>query len=69
MAYDKNYWDYQKKIGQNFFHTHAVINKFKSFVNPEDAVLDFGCGGGFVLNTLNCKKRVGIEINPHAQKQ
>lgn len=69
MAYDKNYWDYQKKIGQNFFHTHAVSNKFKSFVNPEDAVLDFGCGGGFVLNTLNCKKRVGIEINPHAQKQ
>ena len=69
MAYDKNYWNYQRGIGQNFFHTHAVSEKFKSTVNPDDVVLDFGCGGGFVLNALNCKERVGIEINPYAQKQ
>ena len=69
MAYDKNYWNYQRGIGQNFFHTHAVSEKFKSTVNPDDVVLDFGCGGGFVLNALNCKERVGIEINLHAQKQ
>ena len=24
-------------------------------------------GGGFVLNALNCKERVGIEINPYVK--
>ncbi|WP_391524877.1 class I SAM-dependent methyltransferase [Methylacidiphilum kamchatkense] len=31
-----------------------------------DAVLDFGCGEGFLLYSLPAKKKVGIEANPHA---
>ena len=69
MAYNKSYWDYQKRIGENYFHTHLQAEKFSYVVKPNDIVLDFGCGGGYILNSLNCKKKVGIEINPHAQKQ
>ncbi len=69
MAYDKKYWDYQKKIGNENSHTVFVSSKFKKFIRQNDTVLDFGCGGGFVLNSLNCKKKLGIEINPLAQKQ
>ncbi len=69
MAYDKKYWKYQKQIGQNLFHSHFVSEKFIPEIKPSDKVLDFGCGGGFVLNSFNCKKKFGIEINSHAQKQ
>jgi len=36
------------------------------YISKEDVVLDFGCGGGFLLKNLDCKKRIGVEINPSA---
>lgn len=30
--------------------------------------MDFGCGGGFLLNNIECKYKAGIEINPTAKK-
>ena len=32
-------------------------------------MLDFGCGGGYLLKFLNCKKKAGIEINPTAASE
>ncbi len=29
-------------------------------------MIDFGCGGGFLLQNLNCRTRIGIEPNPSA---
>tara|TARA_B100001093_G_C26825089_1_gene1013636 strand:+ start:940 stop:1605 length:666 start_codon:yes stop_codon:yes gene_type:complete len=69
MAYDKSYWDYQKGIGNKIYHTQFVRSKFESKINLNDSVLDFGCGGGFVLDSLKCKRKIGIEINPFAKKQ
>ena len=72
MAYSKKYWDYQKKIGSNSYHSYHsyhsnyVKTKFKKHISEEDTVLDFGCGGGFILNELNCKSKYGIEINSSA---
>ena len=31
-----------------------------------DRVLDFGCGGGFLLKNIECSKRTGVEVNPAA---
>ena len=31
-------------------------------------MLDFGCGGGFLLKNIRCRKRIGVEINPDARK-
>jgi SAM-dependent methyltransferase len=31
-------------------------------------VLDFGCGGGFLLKALDCARRIGVEINPVARE-
>ena len=69
MAYNKEYWDYQKEIGNKPYHTKYVSQKFNSLINKSDDVLDFGCGGGYVLNSIKCKKKFGIEINPSAKKQ
>jgi SAM-dependent methyltransferase len=43
--------------------------KFVPFVREDDVVLDFGCGCGSLLASLNCKARYGIEINPVAREE
>ena len=65
--YNKEYFDWYKKIG--IFG--GKINKinFERYINKEDSVLDFGCGGGYLINELKCKEKHGVEINPYAVKE
>jgi SAM-dependent methyltransferase len=68
---------YLGKQGEEYFkwqsgtgHFGARINahKFRHLVKESDTVIDFGCGGGFLLARLNCQRRLGVEINPAARK-
>jgi SAM-dependent methyltransferase len=43
--------------------------KFARFIRPSDVVLDFGCGGGTLLRSLECARRIGVEINPVARAE
>ena len=45
------------------FHT------FSDFIKETDKVLDFGCGGGYLLNELNCADKYGVDINPVALEE
>jgi SAM-dependent methyltransferase len=64
--YNKAYFDdYQKKIGE--FGGLANKFKFQGEIHSDDTVLDFGCGGGFLLQNLSCKYKIGIEINEVAR--
>ena len=62
--YDDDYFDWQSSIGE--FGGWANQTKFSNYISKDDTVLDFGCGGGFLLKGIDCKRRVGIEINPSA---
>ena len=62
--YDADYFEWQKDIG--LFGGWANAHKFRASVSKEDTVVDFGCGGGFLLAHLECKRRIGIEPNPIA---
>jgi len=62
--YNKTYFDWQSSIGE--FGGWANQSKFIEFISSDDDVLDFGCGGGFLLKQINCRKKIGIEINPSA---
>mgnify|MGYP006167272167 CR=1 FL=1 len=62
---DKYFNNYQKQIG--LFGGKANLFKFEKYISDDNTVLDFGCGGGFLLNNLNCKKKIGVEINPIAR--
>jgi len=64
--YDDKYYSWQKDIGD--FGGWANKSKFEKYITPDLDVLDFGCGGGFLLKGLNCRKKVGVEVNPAAQK-
>jgi SAM-dependent methyltransferase len=51
-------------------HPHLALlqaAKFTHAVNPDDTVVDFGCGSGDILANVPCRRRIGIEINPQAQ--
>jgi SAM-dependent methyltransferase len=64
--YDRSYFDWQKEIGS--FGGWAELIKFECFIKPEMNVIDFGCGGGYLLNKINCKEKIGVEINDVARK-
>ncbi len=63
--YDHRYFEWQKSIGE--FGARANLFKFRPHVRASDRVLDYGCGGGFLLTQLSCGERAGIEINPAAR--
>jgi SAM-dependent methyltransferase len=60
----EKYFAWQNRFGSR----SGIINarKFKEFIFPEDSVLDFGCGGGYLLQALDAKVKIGIEVNPDA---
>lgn len=61
--YSERYFQYQKKIGLD---NKKIVNRFSKYINSKDSVLDFGCGGGFLLKEINCINKIGYDINPHA---
>jgi SAM-dependent methyltransferase len=65
MKYDKTYFDWQKDIV--FFG--GVINRFKfeKYLDKKDVLVDFGSGGGYLLENLDCKEKIGVEINDTAR--
>ena len=64
--YNRNYFEYQKEIGE--FGGRANLFKFEKHITITDKVLDFGCGGGFLLKNINCKEKTGVEINKVARE-
>ncbi len=62
--YDDQYFDWQSSIGA--FGGWANQSKFSKFISKDSRVLDFGCGGGFLLKNLNCSRKAGVEVNPQA---
>jgi SAM-dependent methyltransferase len=65
--YDQDYFDWQKKAG--VFGGIADKFKFSSHIDTRDVVIDFGSGGGYLLKNLNCKTKLGVEINEIARKE
>lgn len=60
------YFAYQSQGGLHRGRIDA--RKFAPYVEPSDTVLDFGCGNGSLLYHLNCKHRIGLDMNPVARE-
>jgi SAM-dependent methyltransferase len=63
--YSKEYYNWQKEIG--IISGKAQQFLFKNHIKPDDNVLEFGCGGGFLLKNIVAKNKIGIEINIDAR--
>lgn len=68
---------YQGQEGVSYFSAQTVTGKlgarwnlsiWADHIHAEDSILDFGCGGGYLLSVLPGKTKVGVEINPAARK-
>jgi len=64
----------QKKLSSYFSSVSEITNlyyknKFKKYINNKFNILDFGCGSGEFLKLIECKYKVGIEINKFSQKK
>lgn len=65
--YNKKYFAWQKKAG--LYGAQQDLWMYEQFIKTEDKVLDFGCGGGYMLEKLNCKARYGVDINSQARDE
>lgn len=65
--YDEAYFTWQKEIGV----IGGILNKFKfeEHVYADDVLMDFGCGGGYLLHQFKNTNRIGFEINRSAWKE
>ncbi len=62
--YNKNYFNWYERIGKFGGKINKI--KFNKYINKEDNVLDFGCGGGYLLKNIDCSNKHGVEINEAA---
>lgn len=62
--YNQDYFSWQKKIGK--FGAQANKIKFEKLILDNQKVLDFGCGGGYILSAYNNIDKYGVEINDSA---
>ena len=58
------YFEWQNQFGARSGKIEA--RKFDSRISQNSILLDFGCGSGNLLNALDAKVKIGVEINPHA---
>ena len=63
--YGAKYFKWQFEIGR--FGGWANVTKFSKYIHPSMRVVDFGCGCGYLLANVNCKEKLGVEVNPVAR--
>jgi SAM-dependent methyltransferase len=61
------YWAFQEQVGR----VGGELNRWKfiDYVTASDVVLDFGCGGGYLIAGLPARERLGVEPNPNARAE
>ena len=64
--YNEEYFKWQKQMGE--FGGIENLYLFQPHIENEDKVIDFGCGGGYLLAKLNCREKIGVEINSYARE-
>lgn len=62
--YDENYLSDQNQVAYDNIPIYKKI--FHPFVTEEMVVLDFGCGSGVLLDLINGKYKIGIDVNKNA---
>ena len=61
----EKYFEYQNRMGALSGRLNAW--KFMPYVKSDDSILDFGCGGGWLVNQLSGARKCGVELNSVAR--
>ena len=62
--YNNNYFSDQKEVA--IFNAQHLKKIFQPFIKKEEEILDFGCGGGYLLDALECDEKHGFDVNNSA---
>ena len=65
--YNEKYFEWQSNVG--IFGALANRIKFEKLIRENQKVLDFGCGGGYMLSTFKKIEKYGVEINDTAREE
>jgi len=65
--YDIKYVSSQNSVAKDNIPTYKNI--FNPHVTNDMTGLDFGCGSGVLLSVINCKYKIGVDINENALDQ
>jgi len=63
--YDQTYFDWQdvsQRVTRDLY-----VPRVRPYVTDQDVVLDFGCAGGWMLDALPGRRKIGVEINDVAR--
>lgn len=63
--YDEQYFAYQQEMGR--FGGKIKAAMFRPYIKDDMTVVEFGSGGGYLLNNICAKKKMGIELNDTAR--
>lgn len=64
--YNKKYFNWQKKAGE--YGAEQDLWMYEPFIKKTDTTLDFGCGGGYMLEKIQCRLKYGVDINTEARR-
>jgi SAM-dependent methyltransferase len=67
IGYKQEYFNWQKNLG--VLGGKYDIFKYLPYIKNKDFVLDFGCGGGYILKSLNLQNSFGVEPNDAAREE
>lgn len=62
LHYDARYFNDRQAIHE--FGGWANLGKFERYIQPSHTVLDFGCSAGYLLDHIQCARKLGVELNP-----
>lgn len=65
--YDEQYFAFQQQLGK--FGGKVKAPMFRPYINEDMVIVEFGSGGGYLLNNLDAKEKIGIEINDTAREE
>lgn len=64
--YDEEYFKWQQKMG--VFGAKIKVSMFQPHIKSDMTVVEFGSGGGYLLQQIDAREKVGIEINDAARE-
>lgn len=67
IYYDEVYFAKQREAGK--FGAKLEMAKFTNFVSKNSCIIDFGCGGGYLLASFDVEQKIGVEINEIARSE
>lgn len=64
--YNEDYFSMQVECAK----IDSILDRafFQNYIKPTDRVAEFGMGGGLLLHKLNCREKIGIEVNVVARE-